>query len=80
MRPRRHGHGGARPRFNSGAARFARGIHATSHYFVMDWASVWIDIVLGLLIAGALAAWVPPQFWQAFFLVHHPLLARIWDH
>ncbi|HWE05876.1 MAG TPA: permease [Rhizomicrobium sp.] len=54
------------------------GFTATSHYFVMDWASVWIDIALGLLIAGALAAWVPPQFWQAFFLVHHPLLARIW--
>src|ERR1700722_379723 len=56
----------------------SEGFTATSHYFVMDWASVWIDIVLGLLIAGALAAWVPPQFWQAFFLVHHPLLARVW--
>ena len=34
-----------------------KGFTAISHYFVMDWASVWIDIVLGLLIAGALAAW-----------------------
>jgi uncharacterized protein len=51
---------------------------AISHYFVMDWASVWMDIVGGLLIAGALAAWVPNEFWQAFFFVDHPLLAKIW--
>ncbi len=43
----------------------------------MDWASVWVDIVLGLLIAGALAAWVPESFWQAFFLSSNPTLARI---
>ena len=54
------------------------GLTAISHYFVMDWASVWMDIVGGLLIAGALAAWVPPKFWQSFFLVDHPLLAKIW--
>jgi uncharacterized membrane protein YraQ (UPF0718 family) len=51
---------------------------AISHYFVMDWAAVWLDIVGGLLIAGALAAWVPPEFWQPFFLVDHPLFATIW--
>jgi uncharacterized protein len=45
-----------------------RGLTAISHYFVMDWASVWLDILGGLLIAGALAAWVPHQFWQTFFL------------
>jgi uncharacterized protein len=56
--------------------RSARGLTATSHYFVMDWASVWVDITVGLLIAGALAAWVPAAFWQGFFLVDHPLLAR----
>jgi uncharacterized membrane protein YraQ (UPF0718 family) len=55
-----------------------RGLTAISHYFVMDWASVWMDIVGGLLIAGALAAWVPNQFWQSFFLVDHPTLAKIW--
>jgi len=43
----------------------------------MDWASVWVDIVLGLLIAGALAAWVPESFWQAFFLSNNPTWARI---
>ena len=54
------------------------GLTAISHYFVMDWASVWLDIIGGLLIAGALAAWVPKEFWQAFFFVDHPLLAKIW--
>jgi uncharacterized membrane protein YraQ (UPF0718 family) len=55
----------------------SKGLTAVSHYFVMDWASVWVDIVLGLLIAGALAAWVPESFWQAFFLASHPTLAKI---
>jgi len=54
------------------------GLTAISHYFVMDWASVWMDIVGGLLIAGALAAWVPSEFWQSFFLVNHPIVATIW--
>jgi hypothetical protein len=58
--------------------RSAKGLTATSHYFVMDWASVWVDITVGLLIAGALGAWVPEQFWQGFFLVDHPLLAKLW--
>ena len=58
--------------------RSAKGLTATSHYFVMDWASVWVDVALGLLIAGALGAWVPEASWQGFFLVDHPLLARLW--
>jgi hypothetical protein len=54
------------------------GFTAVSHYFVMDWAMVWIDIVGGLVIAGAITAWVPPGFWRGFFLVNHPLLAKLW--
>src|SRR6516165_4697334 len=54
------------------------GLTAISQYFVMDWASVWMDIVGGLFIAGALAAWVPQEFWQGFFLTDHPLLAKLW--
>lgn len=54
------------------------GFTAVSHYFVMDWAAVWLDIAGGLLIAGAIAAWVPAAFWQRFFLVNHPLLSLIW--
>ncbi len=54
-----------------------KGFTAISNYFVMDWASVWVDIVLGLLIAGALAAWIPDSFWRAFFLSNNPTLAKI---
>jgi uncharacterized membrane protein YraQ (UPF0718 family)/YHS domain-containing protein len=54
-----------------------RWLTAISHYFVMDWAAVWLDIAGGLLIAGALAAWVPESFWQAFFLSNNPTLAAI---
>nr|MBA2679599.1 permease [Ktedonobacteraceae bacterium] len=54
-----------------------KGLTAVSNYFVMDWASVWVDIVVGLLIAGALAAWVPDSFWRAFFLSDNPTLAKI---
>ncbi len=58
--------------------RSPRGFTAISHYYVMDWAAIWKDIAIGLLIAGALAAWVPESFWQSFFLVDHPTLAKIW--
>src|SRR5437762_2158706 len=46
----------------------SRGFTAVSHYYVMDWAAIWKDIVVGLLLAGALGAWVPDWFWQGFFL------------
>lgn len=55
-----------------------KGLTAISHYFVMDWISIWKDIVLGLLIAGALAAWVPREFWEGFFLTNDPLLSKMW--
>ena len=58
--------------------RSEQGFTAISQYFVMDVASVWMDIAGGLLISGALAAWVPAQFWQSFFGVDHPLLAKLW--
>jgi uncharacterized membrane protein YraQ (UPF0718 family) len=54
-----------------------KGFTAISHYFVMDWASVWVDIAGGFLIAGALAAWVPNSFWRAFFLTDNPTLSFI---
>jgi hypothetical protein len=56
----------------------SEGRTATSHFYVMDWASVWTDLVLGLLIAGAVAAWVPTSFFQKFFITSHPLLSAIW--
>jgi len=58
----------------------AEGLTATSHYFVMDLASVWVDIAVGLLIAGALAAWVPSSFWNALFLTHRSQLVQsVWS-
>ena len=44
----------------------------------MNWSMLWRDILGGVLIAGALGAWVPHGIWQSFFLVDHPLLAPIW--
>ena len=58
--------------------RTPQGFTATADYFVMDWAAVWRDIAAGMLIAGALAAWVPHSFWQGLFLAHHPTLAKLW--
>src|SRR5207253_523426 len=43
-----------------------RAFTAIAHSFYMDLASLWQDLLLGFLIAGALGAWVPERFWQAF--------------
>ena len=58
--------------------RSRRALTAVSHIFVMEWAAVIRDIIVGLLAAGAVAAWVPDSFWRRFFFVHHPLLSKIW--
>jgi uncharacterized protein len=55
----------------------SNGFTAVSHYFVMDWASLWVDLVLGLVIAGALAAWVPNSVWSAVFFTNHPAVAKV---
>lgn len=56
----------------------AEGFTSVSHIFVMEWAAVLRDIIGGLLIAGAVGAWVPNSFWQKFFLTSHPLLSKLW--
>ncbi|MGW4562102.1 permease [Streptomyces sp. NPDC004561] len=67
----------------SGEGGFARrllsrdGFTAVSHIFVMEWAAILRDLVAGLLIAGAIAAWVPDEFWHTFFLAGHPLAAKL---
>ncbi|GHE08459.1 permease [Streptomyces alanosinicus] len=67
-------------REGSFAARlFSReGFTATSHVFVMEWAAILRDLIVGLLIAGAIAAWVPDSFWRTFFFDGHPLAAKLW--
>src|SRR5436305_581263 len=58
--------------------RSPAGWTATANYFVMDWAAVARDIFGGLLVAGALAAWVSDSFWERFFLSHHETMAKFW--
>ncbi|WP_432167942.1 permease [Streptomyces sp. bgisy031] len=54
------------------------GFTSISHVFVMEWAAILRDLVVGLLIAGAIAAWVPDSFWRTFFFDGHPLASRLW--
>src|SRR5215471_11720471 len=53
------------------------GFTSVSHIFVMEWAAVIRDIAIGLVIAGAAAAWIPDSFWSHLFLAGHPA-ARWW--
>src|SRR6267143_1865560 len=55
-----------------------RAFTAISHAFYMDLHALYVDLGLGFLIAGALAAWVPNSWWQAFFLTNHPTLNEFW--
>ncbi|MFJ4439075.1 permease [Streptomyces sp. NPDC088923] len=55
-----------------------QGYTSVSHVFVMEWAAILRDLIVGLLIAGAIAAWVPDSFWQAFFFDGHPLASKLW--
>jgi uncharacterized membrane protein YraQ (UPF0718 family) len=54
------------------------GYTAVAHVFVMEWAAIVRDLIIGLVATGAIAAWVPDHFWQSFFFAGHPLAAKIW--
>jgi YHS domain-containing protein/uncharacterized membrane protein YraQ (UPF0718 family) len=56
-----------------------RGFTGISHAFYMDLNALYVDLGLGFLIAGALAAWVPNSWWQTFFLTNHPTLNEFWS-
>jgi uncharacterized membrane protein YraQ (UPF0718 family) len=56
----------------------SEGLTSVSHVFVMEWAAILRDLVIGLLIAGAIGAWVPESFWQHFFFTDHPTLSAVW--
>jgi hypothetical protein len=54
------------------------GFTAVANLFVMEWAAILRDLIIGLFIAGAIAAWVPDSFWRAFFFAGNPLAAKLW--
>jgi uncharacterized protein len=54
------------------------GFTSVSHVFVMEWSAILRDLIVGLLIAGAIGAWVPESFWQHFFFINHPVLSALW--
>jgi uncharacterized membrane protein YraQ (UPF0718 family) len=58
--------------------RSSAGFTSVSHVFVMEWAAVIRDIIIGLLLAGAVAAWVPDTFWNSLFLTDQPFWSKIW--
>ncbi len=68
------------PGSGSWAARLVSpaGFTSVAHGFVMDWAAILRDIVGGLLIAGAIAAWVPNSWWEAFFFEGHGVWSAVW--
>ncbi len=82
---RMEGHAGHDMSVGGGGTVFQRmfsreGLTAISHFFVMDILMMWKEIVGGLLITGALAAWVPQSFWRHFFLSGHTgFLPTLWS-
>jgi len=56
----------------------ARAVTSISHYFFMNIYSLWMDLLLGFLIAGALGAWVPDAVWSKLFLTGHGGATEIW--
>jgi uncharacterized membrane protein YraQ (UPF0718 family) len=56
----------------------SEGFTSVAHIFGMEWVAVIRDITIGLLIAGAAAAWVPESWWQHLFLTGHPAEAKLW--
>ncbi len=67
------GPGTFRQRLFSGA-----GLTAVAHVFVMEWAAILRDLVIGLLIAGAVGAWVPESWWRALFFTDHAIASAVW--
>jgi uncharacterized membrane protein YraQ (UPF0718 family) len=45
--------------------------------FWTDWQMLWKEIFAGFLIAGFLAAFVPPDWWKALFLEHGNATVRL---
>ena len=56
--------------------RSRRALTSVSHIFVMEWAAVLRDMAVGLLVAGALAAWVPNSVVAPLLLRRPPPAVR----
>jgi uncharacterized membrane protein YraQ (UPF0718 family) len=54
------------------------GFTSVSHVFTMEWTAIVRDLVIGLLLAGSIAAWVPQTVWQHLFFAGHPQLSALW--
>jgi uncharacterized membrane protein YraQ (UPF0718 family) len=55
-----------------------RAVTAISHYYFMNLASLWTDLLIGFLVSGALAAWVPDSLWSKFFLTGNGAVSDVW--
>jgi uncharacterized membrane protein YraQ (UPF0718 family) len=56
----------------------SKGFTAVAHVFVMEWAAILRDLVIGLLLAGAIGAWVPQSWWRTLFFTDHPVVSALW--
>jgi uncharacterized protein len=55
-----------------------RALTSISHYFFMSIYSLWTDLLIGFLAAGALGAWVPDAFWGRLFFGGSGAGAEVW--
>ena len=56
------------------------GWQALADAFFMDWQMLWKEILVGFVIAGCLAAFVPPEGWKAMFLESGPGWVRLLEN
>jgi uncharacterized membrane protein YraQ (UPF0718 family) len=55
-----------------------RAYTSISHYFFMNIYSLWFDLGIGFLVAGALGAWVPNSFWGRLFFTGDSFGTELW--
>ncbi len=48
-----------------------------AHNFTMEWSMLWKDLLIGFVIGGFVATFVPTEVWRALFLVDAPAWLRI---
>lgn len=48
--------------------RSLEGWRLVAHRYFMEWGMVWKDVTFGFTVAGIIAAFVPPEFFQSLFV------------